>query len=180
MHAYFHVFAPLHWKLPYMGGKTPGAGLGQMGSRCGADSLPSSFQMEPSRALLMRHYLLTGEHMRGISTFRKQAQIPISKASLARIGPGLGLPSDPVSPSLCRSIPPDSLCRPLIMKARESTRKDCDCGKTNSVLMLKKRGRLEKQDKMNGVCGFLSSNKKIAFKFGRMTPYRFGNHKAAE
>lgn len=65
------------------------------------------------------------------------------------------------------------------MKARESTRKDCDCGKTNSVLMLKKRGRLEEQDKMNGVCGFLSWNKKIAFKFRRMTPYQFGNHKVA-
>lgn len=33
--------------------------LGQMGSRCGSDSLPFLFQKQPSRAVVMRHYLLT-------------------------------------------------------------------------------------------------------------------------
>lgn len=43
--------------------------LEQMGSWYGFDSLPSFSQKKPSRAVLMRHYLLTWEHMRGISTF---------------------------------------------------------------------------------------------------------------
>lgn len=67
--------APVHWVLPYMGGKTPGAGAGA-GQWCrwgvGVELThchPFS-QKKPSGAVLMRHYLLTREHMRGISTFR--------------------------------------------------------------------------------------------------------------